>query len=230
MTDTPKKLVLEPAAATPNLFSPEALTPTIAVPEQAKLFWFWIGVRLDCPRSALRFGGLCFSKQTFSVLRDLRQANGATSRIAHPGQLVKLSLDQLTALAETIPRRILRIVPRPGKAPICGLLRIPLPEDEQQMLDEGLHFRPYVPSDRDHPLSRFIYCQYVPGRNPVKPMGSTPIPLSVAEIGIGLPPADAVAATVSDLVKPQTNPEMDGGLVHEHGHPRPIDPNSIEAR
>lgn len=198
----------------PTKIAPAALAPEIKVPKQQQLYWFWVGALPSAPRASIDVGGVSFPKILESVHRSTTL--GKTKRTQHAGCLVKLSRAKLELIAARLRSKVFRFegarqvddIEHPGMLNLDGRyprnnaleLCIPTEEEIEAAKKRGRHLRPYIASDRDRPVSEFIYLQYVGEKKPKQRAIDADLPKPLSKTGIVFPPKDAKPVSASAQV------------------------------
>tara|TARA_R110002072_G_scaffold100429_3_gene221179 strand:+ start:81337 stop:82029 length:693 start_codon:yes stop_codon:yes gene_type:complete len=168
--------------------------------------WYWVGARLDAPRSSIDVAGVTFNKITETIHAVEGQSQ---QRVKHPGTCVRLTENKLEVLAERLSRMVIRGTAPSGAATERGagdvldeqpanrtpkiILSIPTEEQLKAVSASGRpRYRKFIARPNDRPLAEVLYCVPCPeGKN--RPRGiddDLPPPLSETGIQVGNAPTE----------------------------------------
>lgn len=154
--------------------------------KRSKEYWYWLGVRQDCPCSFLSCGGINFPKSQEIVTAD-PLSKGRSTRVPVFGGLQKLNEEQMGLIIKNLPLRVLRITPgeNPDGTRKGHAVRIPTPELLEQRRKNSRPLMDYIAQPNDEQAAKYMFCVLCPDQD--KPTRGNHYPPSLAEIGIEWP-------------------------------------------
>lgn len=176
-----------------SVIAGDSLCPDLTPTPAQKQYWYWLGLRPECPTDQLSVGGIGLLKRSEVVVRDGHKQ----VRVPKRGAIMRLSMDQLERFRDRLSRTILRPL-RPRESSETWLhstILIPNEEERQRYFRaRGRHLKPFRPQVGDIALASLCYAKLLNSRDasPMSWDALVPEPLSVT--GLELPSENTVAA------------------------------------